>query len=101
MEKVILGIHFVLRSNKIISGLAPIYARIIVNSKRCEVSIKRRIAVEQWNTGKGMAKPVSADNKQLNSYQEQIRKMMVESYHRNKKKILNIRDQVGAYEKKD
>lgn len=80
MEKVTLGIHFVLRSNKIISGLAPIYARITVNSKRCEVSVKRRIAVEQWNTGKGMAKPVSADNKQLNSYLEQIRKMMVESY---------------------
>ena len=83
MEKVTLGIHFVLRSNKIISGLAPIFARITtVNSKRCEVSVKRRIAIEQWNTGKGMAKPVSADNKQLNSYQEQIRKMMVESYHR-------------------
>lgn len=80
MEKVTLGIHFVLRSYKIISGSAPIYARITVNSKRCEVSIKRRIAVEQWNSGKGMAKPVSAENKHLNSYLEQIRKMMVESY---------------------
>lgn len=80
MKKVTLGIHFVLRSSKAISSIAPIYARITVNSKRCEVSVKRKISLSQWNSGKGMAKPVSAENKQLNSYLEQLRKMMVESY---------------------
>lgn len=80
MEKVTLGIHFVLRINKIMNGLAPIYARITVNSKRCEVSIKRKISVDSWNSGKGMAKSSTIENKQLNSYLEQIRKMMVESY---------------------
>lgn len=80
MEKVTFGIHFVLRMNKITRGMAPVYARITVNSKRCEISIKRRILVESWNIGKGMAKPSSAENKQLNSYLEQIRKMMVQSY---------------------
>jgi len=80
MEKVTLGIHFVLRMNKITNGIAPIYARITVNSKRCEVSIKRKISMESWNFGKGMAKSSSNENKQLNSYLEQIRKMMVESY---------------------
>ncbi|MDO8928486.1 MAG: hypothetical protein Q7W54_05810 [Bacteroidota bacterium] len=30
MEKVTLGIHFVLRMNKITNGIAPIYARITV-----------------------------------------------------------------------
>jgi Site-specific recombinase XerD len=80
MEKVTLGIHFVLRMNKINNGLAPIYARITVNSKRCEVSVKRSIPVSAWNVGKGMAKPISPENKQLNSYLEQIRKMMVEAY---------------------
>ena len=80
MEKATLGIHFVLRMNKITKGIAPIYARVTVNSKRCEVSIKRRILAESWNSGKGMAKPSSSENKQLNSYLEQIRKMMVQSY---------------------
>ena len=80
MEKVTLGIHFVLRMNKVMNGLAPIYARITVNSKRCEVSIKRKISMESWNFGKGLAKPSSIENKQLNSYLEQIRKMMIESY---------------------
>ena len=80
MEKVTLGIHFVLRTNKINNGLAPIYARITVNSKRCELSVKRSILINAWNVGKGMAKPISPENKQLNSYLEQIRKMMVEAY---------------------
>ena len=80
MEKVTLGIHFVLRMNKVMNGLAPIYARITVNSKRCEVSIKRKISIESWNFGKGLVKPSSIENKQLNSYLEQIRKMMIESY---------------------
>jgi hypothetical protein len=79
MEKVTLGIHFVLRMNKATNGIAPIYARITVNSKRCEVSIKRKISIDSWNSGKGMAKPSTSENKQLNSYLEQIRKMMVES----------------------
>lgn len=80
MGKVTLGIHFVLRTNKINNGLAPIYARITVNSKRCELSVKRSILTNAWNVGKGMAKPISPENKQLNSYLEQIRKMMVEAY---------------------
>ncbi|HNX55519.1 MAG TPA: site-specific integrase [Prolixibacteraceae bacterium] len=80
MEKVTLGIHFVLRTNKINNGLAPIYARITVNSKRCELSVKRSILSSAWNVGKGMAKPSCPENKQLNSYLEQIRKMMVEAY---------------------
>jgi len=80
MEKVTLGIHFVLRMNKVTNGIAPIYARITINSKRCEVSTKRKISMDNWNFGKGMAKPSTSENKQLNSYLEQIRKMMVESY---------------------
>jgi hypothetical protein len=80
MEKVTLGIHFVLRMNKINNGTAPIHARITVNSKRCEVSIKRKISIDSWNFGKGIAKPSSNENKQLNSYLEHIRKMIVEAY---------------------
>ena len=80
MKNVTFGIHFVLKMSKIISGLAPIYVRITVDSKRCEISAKRKISVENWNLGKGMAKPISSENKQLNSYLEQLRTMMVQHY---------------------
>jgi len=80
MKNVSFGIHFVLKQNKIISGLAPIYIRITVDSKRCEISTKRKIRVDHWNIGKGMAKPLSIANKELNTYLEQLRTMMVQYY---------------------
>jgi len=80
MKNVSFGVHFVLKQNKIISGLAPIYIRITVDSKRCEISTKRKIRVDNWNLGKGMAKPLSIENKELNTYLEQLRTMMVQYY---------------------
>jgi hypothetical protein len=80
MNQTTFGIHFVLRMNKIINGIAPIYTRITVDPKRCEISVKRKISVENWNFGKGMAKPTLSENKQLNSYLEQIRTMLVQHY---------------------
>ena len=74
------GIHFVLRSNKIIDGTAPIHARITVNTSRCEISIKRRIPVDNWNKGKGMAKGKSQEINMLNSYLEQIRSQLTNHY---------------------
>ena len=61
MNKSTFGIHFVLRMNKVINGKAPIYSRITVDSKRCEISVKKRIAIEQWNFGKGMAKGIGQE----------------------------------------
>jgi len=49
------GIHFVLKKNEIINGLAPIYSRTTVDSKRCEISAKRKISTENWDFGKGLA----------------------------------------------
>ena len=80
MKTTTFGIHFVLRMNKITSGIAPIYTRITVDSKRCEISVKRRILVENWDFGKGMAKPKLPENKQLNTYLEQLRTKLVQYY---------------------
>jgi len=74
------GIHFVLRTNKIFNGLAPIYTRITVDSKRCEISVKRKISTDNWDFGKGLAKSNQSENKQLNSYLEQLRSKMVLYY---------------------
>lgn len=74
------GIHFVLKKAKIIDGTAPIYARITVDSKRCEISVKKRIPVTNWNKGQGMAKGKSPEIARLNSYLEQIRSQLTGYY---------------------
>jgi integrase len=59
---------------------APIYARITVDGKRVELSIKKDIHMDNWNYGKGMAKGKSEEIKAFNTYLEQIRSRMVECY---------------------
>jgi len=74
------GIQFVIRKHRIKNGEAPIYARLTVNASRCELSIKRRIHVDNWNNGKGMAKGKNPEISKLNSYLEQIRSQLTNHY---------------------
>ena len=53
------GVHFVLRTQKADTDCKiPVYARITVNGTRCEVSMKYHIYKNDWNIGKGEAKPI-------------------------------------------
>lgn len=74
------GIQFVIRKHRIKNDQAPIYARITVNTNRCEISVKRRIHTDNWNNGKGMAKGKNPEISKLNSYLEQIRSQLVNHY---------------------
>ncbi len=74
------GIQFVIRKHRIKNGEAPIYARLTVNTSRCELSIKRRIHTDNWNNGKGMAKGKNPEISKLNSYLEQIRSQLTNHY---------------------
>lgn len=81
MEKMhTFGIQFVIRKHRIKNGEAPIYARITVNSERTEISVKKRINVDNWNNGKGMAKGKNPDISLLNSYLEQFRSKLTSCY---------------------
>lgn len=74
------GIQFVIRKHRIKDGEAPIYARITVNTNRCEISVKRRIHTDNWNNGKGMAKGKNPEISKLNSYLEQVRSQLTNYY---------------------
>lgn len=74
------GIQFVIRKHRIKDDKAPIYARVTVNRERAEISIKKRIHVDNWNNGRGMAKGKSPEISKLNSYLEQIRSQLTECY---------------------
>ena len=50
------GIQFIVRKNKAKDGLPPIYARITVDGRRVEISLKRWINQDDWNNSKGMAR---------------------------------------------
>ena len=74
------GVQFITRTNKAKNGLLPIYARISVDSRRVEVSLKRFISPGNWNDAKGSAKGKSEEIRNLNTYLEQIRSQLTECY---------------------
>lgn len=46
----------------------PLYARITVNGKRSELSLKRKVPISDWDTSKNRLKGTSESNKLVNAY---------------------------------
>lgn len=100
------GIHFILRMNKVKDDKAPIYARIVVNGSRCEISLKKKVELRDWNQSKGLAKPKSNDLKSLNNYLEEVRGQFADCYRQLhlEKRLLNaeqVKNQWLGNEKKE
>jgi len=75
------GVCFFLRKNKSEeSGKLTVFARITVNQTRCEFSTKHSISKNDWNTGKGIAKPKNEELKAFNTHLEEIRGQFARHY---------------------
>ncbi len=66
------SIHFWLSTTKKKDDLAPIYARITVDGKRAEISLKRSISVTYWDTRSKRANWRVPAGKALNIYLDQV-----------------------------
>ena len=66
------SIHFWLNNAKKKDDLAPIYARITVDGKRAEISLKRSSKVTYWDTRTKRANWRIPDGKELNKYLDQV-----------------------------
>src|ERR1035437_7405853 len=74
------SILFWIRREKIQDGRAPVYARVTIDGKRSEISIKRSISPYSWNPKKGIAKGSKEGSKMLNDYIKQVRNQIYECY---------------------
>ncbi|WP_142785243.1 phage integrase SAM-like domain-containing protein [Changchengzhania lutea] len=66
------SIHFWLNTSKKKNGIAPVYARITVNGKRAEISLKRYQSVTSWAPQTKRAKPRTPNAPALNAYLDQV-----------------------------
>jgi site-specific recombinase XerD len=76
------GIQFVIRifrQGK--SKQATVYARITVNGRRTEISLKQKVDPDAWDEVKGRAKGKSEEIIKLNNYIERIRTLIADGYH--------------------
>jgi hypothetical protein len=76
------GVAFYLKKQKISqAGKSPLYARITVNGKRIEISVKRSIEENNWNPTKGMAKGSREEITKLNKYLRRILSRAISNFH--------------------
>jgi len=62
------------------NGKAPLYARITVNGRRAELSLKRKLLVSNWDANKNRLKGLSDETKIFNNYLEQVHSKLFEAY---------------------
>ena len=61
-------LFYIKRSKADNFGKVNIYFRITVNGKRSELSIRRKVHVNKWNSSAGKAKGFSQEAQELNKY---------------------------------
>ncbi len=82
-----LGILFYVKRAKIDdNGKAPIYVRITVDGIRSELSIKRSIELDRWQTSAGKVKGTNEEARSINSYIDSVR---IKIYEHQKKLMDN------------
>lgn len=75
------GVLFYLKTQKTtIKGSAPICARVTVNGKRTEISVKRSVNANQWDEKKGMAKGNNKEIVELNLFLNQFKAKIINAY---------------------
>ena len=74
------SVIFHLRIERLQDEKMPVYARITINGKRIEISLKHKIAISDWNDKTGMAKNNNPEGKSLNKFMEQTRASLVSCY---------------------
>lgn len=76
------GIQFVIRLPKQKKDeTAAVYARITVNGRRTEISLKTKVSINNWDDVKGKAKGKREEIVKLNSHMEHVRSLIFDCYH--------------------
>ncbi|MGX9249184.1 hypothetical protein [Sphingobacterium multivorum] len=75
------GVIFYLKKQKTTTqGTTPIYARVTVNGKRTEISVKRSIALSGWDVKKGLAKRSRQETAELNRFLDRFKAKIIDAY---------------------
>lgn len=76
------GIQFVTRiPRQQKDDMVSVYARITVNGRRTEISLKTKVAINNWDVVKGKAKGKRPEIAKLNAHMEQVRSLIFDCYN--------------------
>ncbi|WP_317046501.1 Arm DNA-binding domain-containing protein [Nonlabens agnitus] len=74
------SILFWINASRAKNNEAEIYARVTINQKRVNISLKRKVLIDQWDSKKKKVKGSSAAARQLNQYIDQTYTKLFQIY---------------------
>jgi integrase/recombinase XerD len=57
-----------------------VYARITVNGKRANISLKRKVIISEWNSNKGRARGTKQESRLLNRFLDNVKNRIYEAH---------------------
>lgn len=81
MNKTFNALFYVKKRKTLANGTAPIYLRITVDGKVCEITTKRHIEPDKWNSIAQKVNGTTEDVKALNSYLKSLEHEVFEAQH--------------------
>lgn len=76
------GIHFVIRVTKQQKNeMGAVFARVTVNGRKTEISLKAKVLPKNWDMAIGKAKGRNLDVIKLNNHIERVRSLITDCYH--------------------
>jgi len=87
------GIQFLIRLPKQQKNdQATVFARISVNGRRCEISLKKKVNPQNWDEAKGKARGTKDEIRKLNEHIERVRTLIADGYHElvQQKKVVTV-----------
>ncbi len=76
------SILFWLKLAAVKNGKAPLYARVTVNGKRAEISLKRKVLIAHWDSNKNRLRGITGETKMINTYLEQTHIKLFQCYRK-------------------
>lgn len=74
------SLSFWINATRAINNYSPVYARITVNGKRTNISLKRKVKTSEWNSTKGKAKGTKQESRLLNRYLDLVKNRIYEAH---------------------
>ncbi len=71
---------FWVNTSRLKNNQVPVYARVTVNGKRVNISLKRKVILSEWDSAKGKLKGNKQETKLFNRFLEQVRSQIYSAY---------------------
>lgn len=73
-------LSFWVNATRIKNNKVSVFARVTVNGKRANISLKRKIVLSEWDSNKGIARGNKQESRLLNRYLDQVKNRIYEAH---------------------